>query len=161
MTFDRGKIDEVAEHLSGLSALCDTGFALAAHIRFAAPSLLYRNYPPDWIATYSQKGFMLSDPVVHYGLANTGTVIWADLAQNDPAGVLSAALAHGLTNGWTYSTGPANSRTICGFTRSGAAFSAGQMDLGRASVDRIHALTDGIEHFPKDMLDALRALMPG
>lgn len=154
------KADQIADLLSRLSALCDTGFALAVHIRFTRPSLLYRTYAPDWIELYSERGYMLSDPVVHFGLANTGTVIWANLMGNDPAGVISAAVAHGLTNGWTYSTGPANSRTICGLTKSGAGFTAAQMDQGRALVDEIHALTEGIEHFPAAELDALRAIGP-
>lgn len=160
MSKPSGKARQIAEPLSQLSALCNTGFALAVHIRFTRPSLLYRTYGPDWIERYSERGYMLSDPVVHYGLAHTGTVIWADLAGNDPAGVIADAVAHGLTNGWNYATGPTNSRTLCGFTKSGAAFSAAQMDQGRALVDQIHALTDGIEHFSAAELDALRALEP-
>lgn len=154
------KAGQISELLSQLNALCDTGFALAVHIRFTRPSLLYRTYGPDWIARYSERGYMLSDPVVHHGLAHVGTVIWADLADNDPAGVIADAVAHGLTNGWNYSTGPANSRSLCGFTKSGAAFSAADMDRGRALVDEIHALTEGIEHFTQAELDALRAISP-
>ncbi len=151
---------QVAAPLSRLSALCDTGFALAVHIRFTRPSLLYRTYASDWIARYSEKGYMLSDPVVRHGLTNTGTVVWADLMADDPAGVIADAVAHGLHNGWNYATGPANSRTLCGFTKSGVAFSQDQMDQARALVDQIHALTDGIEHFGDAEMDALRALDP-
>lgn len=151
---------QIAGQLAQLVALCDTGFALAVHIRFTSPALLYRTYAPDWIAYYSERGFVMHDPVVRRGLMQTGTVLWDDLADEDPAGVISAAAAHGLINGWNYAVGPATSRTLCGFTRSGAAFSAAQMDQGRAIVDRIHALTEGIEHFPAADIAALRALVP-
>lgn len=160
MSKPTGIAQQVARPLSQLSALCDTGFALAVHIRFTRPSLLYRTYAADWIAHYSEKGYMLSDPVVRHGLANTGTVIWADLMADDPAGVIADAVAHGLNNGWNYATGPANSRTLCGLTKSGAAFTVDQMDLARVLVDQIHTLTDGIEHFAAAELDALRALDP-
>ena len=151
---------EIAAHLSQLVALCDTGFALAVHIRFTSPTLLYRTYAPAWIEYYSERGFMMQDPVVRRGLMQAGTVLWDDLADEDPAGVISAAAAHGLINGWNYAVGPATSRTLCGFTRSGPAFTAAQMDQGRTIVDSIHALTEGIEHFPPAHLVALRALVP-
>lgn len=151
---------QIAAHLSQLVVLCDTGFALAVHIRFTSPALLYRTYSPDWIEYYSERGFVMQDPVVRRGLMQAGTVLWADLADEDPAGVISAAAAHGLVNGWNYAVGPATSRTLCGFTRSGAAFTAAQMDQGRAIVDSIHALTEGIEHFSPAELAALRALVP-
>lgn len=47
-----------------LSAICDTGFAIAAHIRYTRPSLLYQTYARKWSEHYSEKGYMLCDPVV-------------------------------------------------------------------------------------------------
>jgi LuxR family transcriptional regulator len=152
------KEEAVGKLLLQLSAFCDTGFALAVHIRYTRPSLLYRTYSQDWIEHYSERGFMLSDPVVHWGLTNTGTVEWADLADMDPDGVMKAAVAHGLTNGWTFSFGPATSRTIGGLTKSGAAFTEADRSKIIRIIEEIHALTDGIEAFPANTQDALRQL---
>lgn len=152
------KEEAVGKLLLQLSALCDTGYALAVHIRYTRPSLLYRSYPPAWSETYSEMGYMLRDPVVHWGLANTGTVEWADLSDQDPDGVLADAVAHGLTNGWTFSFGPATSRTIAGLTKSGPAFSEAERGRIIRIVEDIHALTDGIEAFPANTQDALRSL---
>lgn len=153
-----GKEEAVGKLLLQLSAICDTGFALAIHIRYTRPSLLYRTYAQEWIEHYSERGYMLSDPVVHWGLTNIGTVEWADMAEQDTAGVLVDAVAHGLTNGWTFSFGPATSRTIAGLTKSGASFT----DADRARiiriVEEIHALTEGIEAFPANTQNALREL---
>lgn len=43
---------EIAATLDELSAICDTGFALALHIRFTRPNILYRTYPQKWLDHY-------------------------------------------------------------------------------------------------------------
>lgn len=158
MASDSGLVETIATSLHRLGALCDTGFALAIHIRLTAPSLLYQTYSQDWADHYSTKGYMLSDPVVHWGLTHTGRVEWASLTDVDPEGVIPSAVSFGLTHGWTYSTGPASSRTIAGLTRSGRAHDAAEIAEIQKIVDDIHATTQGIEQFPHDILDKLRRL---
>ncbi len=152
------KVNEVATQLKLLSGFCDTGFAVASHIRYTRPSLLYQTYSNEWIEHYSEKGYMLCDPVVHWGLTHTGWVNWDTLVSKDPEGVLAAARAHGLFNGWTYSVGPRTSRTITGHTRSGPPFSEAEFAQIEVIVNKIHDLTDGFEHFPTGIQDGLRAL---
>lgn len=150
---------DLSRLLKRLAKHCDTGFALAIHIRYTRPSLLYRTYDQDWIDHYSEKGFHLADPVVHWGLTNTGWVQWSELMKQDPEGVLTAALEHGLHNGWTYSTGPAASRTISGITRSGADFTATERTALGKLFDEVHELTEGIESYSAAELDELRGLI--
>ena len=139
-------------HLQTLDVLCDTGFALAIHIRYTRPTLLYRTYAQDWSDHYTEQGFMLRDPVVHCGLANTGMVDWNDLA--DPEGVLASARAHGLFNGLTYSTGSTTSRTISGITRSTGTFSEQERAQVAEICDDVHRLTSAFETLPRaDQLD--------
>lgn len=152
------KITAVTERLTQLRALCDSGFALAIHIRYTRPTILYRTYDQAWIDHYSERGFMLSDPVVHWGLTNVGSVNWADLTDQDPQGVITDALAHGLHNGWTYAMGPQTSRTIAGVTKSGADFTAAQRAEISMIVDDLHALTEGFETFIPETQAALLAL---
>jgi LuxR family transcriptional regulator len=153
-----GKEAAIAGHLHKLRSLCDRGFALAIHIRYTRPTLLYQTYDQAWSDRYSEKGYMLSDPVVGWGLGNTGWVEWASLAPQDPVGVIADAVAHGLTNGWTYSTGPSSSRTIAGLPRSGAPFSAADRAEMAQIVDSIHELTEGFETFTPDLQNRLRGL---
>lgn len=155
---DIAKIEAVSERLIRLGALCDSGFALAIHIRYTRPTILYRTYDQAWIEHYSERGFMLSDPVVHWGLTHVGGISWSDLTEQDPQGVLRDALAHGLHNGWTYATGPATSRTIAGLTKTGADFTADERAEISAIVDEIHNLTEGLEGFSTADQEALRAL---
>ena len=158
MANDRGKAEAVASHLSRLAALCDTGYALAIHIRLTAPTLLYQTYSQAWAEHYSLKGYMLSDPVVHWGLTNTGRVVWDTLTGADPEGVIPAAVSFGLTHGWTYAVGPAGSRTIAGLTRSGRAHTAEEQAEIERIVDDLHAITEGFDDLPKDVQDKLRHL---
>ncbi len=149
----------MAQILSKLGTYCDRGFALAIHIRYTRPTLLYQTYERDWSDHYSEKGYMLSDPVVGWGLGNSGWIEWSSLTEHDPQGVIADAVAHGLMNGWTYSTGPAASRTIAGLPRSGAAFSPQERAAMAALVDEAHEIAEGFEAFPIDLKDRLRHLM--
>lgn len=158
MANDLGKAGEVASYLSQLGQLCDTGFALAIHIRLTAPSLMYQTYKPEWAEHYSTKDYMLSDPVVHWGLTHTGRVIWSSLLDNDPEGVIPAAVSFGLTHGWTYALGPANSRTIAGLTRSGRPHNAEEIARIEAIVDGLHEATEGFDDFSPAVKDQLRRL---
>jgi LuxR family transcriptional regulator len=148
----------IAGHLTRLGALCDTGFALAIHIRMTAPTLLYQTYAQAWAEHYSIKGYMLSDPVVRWGLTHTGRVEWQSLTGEDPEGVIPAAVSFGLKHGWTYATGPASSRTIAGLTRSDRAHSTQEGTEIEAIVDDLHRVTDGFDDFSKALKDRLRRL---
>lgn len=152
------KIETVAGALNALGSLCDRGFALAVHIRLIRPTLLYQTYAQPWVEHYSMKGYMLTDPTVRWGLENTGSIRWPDLAAQDTAGVFADALKFGLTNGCTFATGPAASRTIASATKSGADFTDGERTRIAALVDAIHQATDGFEKLPAVVQQALKDL---
>lgn len=151
------KSAKIAQGLGRLNAVSDRGFALAIHIRYTRPTLLYQTYDQAWADHYSEKGLMLSDPVVHWGLTNSGWVEWSSLTDRDPEGVIAAAVAHGLTHGWTYSVGSASSRTIAGLPRSTAYATADRVYLS-GIIDEIHALTEDFDKFPLAEQDTLRGL---
>ena len=148
----------VAALLGELVSNCDSGFALAAHIRYTRPTLLYQTYAQTWGDHYSENGYMMVDPTVHWGLANVGSVDWQDLVTQDMAGVIQAAHNHGLNNGWTYATGPATSRSLGSLTNS-VPFTAEARLRCCAIIDEIHALTDGFDQFPVDLQTRLRNLL--
>ena len=154
----QGKEVAVGALLAKLNAVCDRGFALAVHIRYTRPTLLYQTYAPDWSDHYSEKGYMLTDPTVHWGLANVGSMDWDMLIDQDPEGVIKAARSYGLTNGWTYAVGPATSRSLASMART-TPFTQEQRADVRAAIDEIHELTDGFENFPPKQQIALRALI--
>jgi LuxR family transcriptional regulator len=140
MVDPRGKDPLVAQLLGELGDLCNRGYALAAHIRYTRPTQLFQTYDQAWVDHYSEKGFMLSDPTVHWGLTHVGAVAWADLVAQDSEGIIAAAERHGLLNGWTYAVGEATSRTIASMTRD-TPFDAAQKTRCRTIIDEIHART--------------------
>jgi LuxR family transcriptional regulator, quorum-sensing system regulator SdiA len=154
-------VAQMSELLERLAAFSDSGFALAIRIRYTSPTLLYRTYPQGWIDHYTENGFMLSDPVVHWGLRQTGMVDWASLINDDPNGVLQSAIAHHLLNGVTYSTGLETCRTISGHTRSSGPFTPAEREEIASLVDAAHALTEGFETLSKAEQEALRTLSQG
>ena len=153
------KVKQVSSLLSQLARKCDSGFAIAVHIRYTRPSLLYQTYAQDWNDHYSEQGYMLTDPVVHWGLTQTGWVAWDDLLDKDTAGVLADAKKFGLNHGWTYAVGDAHSRTISGHTRSDTTFSDQDRAEIIAIIDEIHTLTEGFDQLPLSEQDALRHLL--
>jgi LuxR family transcriptional regulator, quorum-sensing system regulator SdiA len=150
-------VKQVAACLERLSAFCDTGYLLAVHIRYTRPALMFKTYPKDWLDHYSERGFMMVDPVVGWAMTQEGTAIWDDLAANDPAGVVAAARDFGLSHGVSFAVGPNTSRTIGSVTRS-TAFSAADLDAMRAIITEIHDLTEGFDAMPAKTQDALRAM---
>ena len=141
-----------------LSAFCDRGFALAVHIHYTRPTLLYQTYAQSWGDHYSENGYMLVDPTVHWGLANVGSIEWEHLMAQDPSGVIAAARKHGLSNGWTYAVGPATSRSLGSLTCS-TPFTPESHARCCAIIDEINRQTEGFDSFPPDLQDRLRNLL--
>lgn len=160
MVTTSSKSDTLARLLGRLADLCDSGFALAIHIRLTRPSLLFQTYDSAWSDHYSVNGYMLSDPVVHFGLTRNGRVAWDALTDQDSAGVLKAARDFGLYNGWTYATGQASSKTIAGMTRSDRGHDAAEIAEIEAIVEEIHALTEDFADWPAAEQERVRRLIP-
>ena len=154
----RGKDAAIAELLDKLKTICDRGFALAVHIRYTRPTLLYQTYAQEWADHYSEMGYMLLDPTVHWGLANVGSMDWDMLTAHDPEGIIQAARDHGLSNGWTYAVGPPTSRSLASMTRA-TPFTEAQRNQVRAIIDEIHDITEGFDHFPPDLQHKLRTMI--
>lgn len=126
-----------------LADLCDTGYAFALHIRFTRPAILLRTYDDAWLEEYSRQGMMIRDPVVIWGMQNSGYVYWDDLP--DPEGILTKAKSFGIHNGVTCSVGPASSRTISGFSRSSGPFSTQEAGYFLNLTQKLHDLTADVE----------------
>lgn len=152
------QIEEIRQNLARLSRICDTGFALALHIRFTRPTILYQTYPPEWIRFYRENGFMLSDPVIRWGLRETGFIRWSDIQDEDHAGVMDHAASYGLKYGVAFTLGQPSSRSITGLTKSVDDFSGAEVDEMIATVTRIHELTETVADLPPEELEAIRAL---
>ena len=122
---------------------------MALHVNFTTPTFLFQTYPKDWIDLYSQRGYLMADPTVHWAFSNTGRIRWSALVDTDPSGVLAESAAHGMRHGFTLATDRGGSQSLGSFTR-------GDRDFTDAEIDAIEVIFLAMHGFTVD----LRTLEP-
>lgn len=147
--------------LAKLSALAPAGYALGLHIRFASAQIMVNTYDPRWIEIYTNRGYMLCDPLVSWGGGTEGVVRWSALNHPDPHNVLGQAADYGLKFGAAVSHGPTSSRSIGGFGRSDREFTDAEMDALADLVRVLHRETEPPEPLSSAQAEALRLIAKG
>jgi LuxR family transcriptional regulator len=132
---------EIREILRELQAKSPTGFAVALHISFTTPRFLFQTYSRTWSKVYSEKGLVMHDPTVRWGLEHEGAIDWDDLADRDPADVIGQARAHGMAHGLTVSLVEDGSRSVGSFSRGDRGFAAGEQAELDGLFRRLHRAT--------------------
>ncbi len=152
------RIGEVREILADMQRLCPAGFAVALHVRFTTPRFLFQTYARDWMQHYSERGMVLDDPTVKWGLQNEGRIDWSDLEEQDAKGVLAQARTHGLCFGFTASVVRHESRSVGSFARGDRAFTEAETEELLGMFQRLHTETAvGTEH-EASLSDVLKSL---
>ncbi len=134
------------------------GFAIGLHLTFASPRYLLQAYPAAWQDIYSRNGYLMRDPTVHWGLANSGWIGWSDLRQHDPDGILDQAAEYGLHHGLTVSVLERGSRSIASFAREDREFTSGEAASICAHVTELHDISFSIHALPAPLHNLLRRL---
>lgn len=147
--------------LSRLNRLAPSGYALGLHIRFASAHLMFQTYNRDWIEIYTQKGYMMCDPIVSWGFSGEGTARWSALGFPDPHDVLGQARVFGLNYGVAISHGPTSSRSIGGFARSDREFTDAEIDQIHETVRLLHKESTPPEDLTAAQRHALRLIANG
>ncbi len=147
--------------LARLGAVAPAGYALGLHIRFASALFLFRTYPPEWIETYTQKGYMLCDPMVSWGFSEEGTRRWSEITIPDPHDIWGQAAVHGLVYGVAISHGSLSSRSIGGFSRSDREFTDTEIDEITNVVHLLHVETTPPDSLTAAQIEALRLIANG
>jgi LuxR family transcriptional regulator, quorum-sensing system regulator SdiA len=147
--------------LTRLSELAPKGYALGLHIRFASAHIMIQTYDPRWIEVYTEKGYMLCDPLVSWGFGNEGVVRWSAIDHPDPHNVFGQAASFGLTYGVAVSEGPVSSRTIGGFARSDREFTDAEMAAIQDIVRKLHVDSTPPESLTAAQRMALRLIAKG
>lgn len=133
-----------------------TGYAAALHINFTTPDFLFQTYPADWLAIYSQKGFVMQDPTVLWGFENLGTVRWSDLTENDLAGVMKEATKFGMKYGLTVAVEQGGSRSIASLSRRDREFTDDELARATGMISNLHDLTAQARTLTSETREILR-----
>lgn len=139
-----------------LSTVAPMGYGIGLHIRFAQP-MYYRNtFPQAWQDTYNSNSYQLRDPLIFWGIANSGRTRWSEISLPDPFGILDKAKAHGLTYGATTSCGKVTSRTLVGVARDDREFTDAEIDVVAEITDALHETAMPADDLTPSMIEALR-----
>lgn len=147
--------------LHRLSLIAPAGYFVGLHIRFTAPLFTFQTYDQRWLDHYTEKGYVLRDPMVAWGFSKTGTIRWSDPELPDPFGLFAEAASFGLKFGCTISHGPINSRTIASFARDDREFEDREVAALQEIVLRMHDITEPPEELTKAQVEALRCIAGG
>lgn len=132
---------QVAEAIERLNAVAISGFALALHLRFAAPSFVLQSYPQEWSEIYARSGMVMRDPTVRWGMLHTGWCRWSDMRGTETNDVMVQAATHGIRFGATYATKSNKSRSIAFLSRSDREFTENERSIIEREFKDLHNFT--------------------
>lgn len=132
---------QVKAQLDRLAVRGDLRYAIGLIIRFNKPTLLFETYPQAWLDYYARHGLLFVDPILKWGMENTGTCDWADLKPLDDSGVMERAASFGLVHGIIVSVGTQTARSIGFFARADRPITADETTVAQDVMDRLHELS--------------------
>lgn len=147
--------------LARLRRLAPQGYALGLHIRFASATMMIQTYDQAWIERYTERGYMLCDPMVSWGFATTGVSRWSEMNFPDPHDVFGQAAAFGLRYGVAVAHGEISSRSIGGFARADREFNDEEISQIHETVKLLHTASTPPESLTNAQRHALRLVASG
>jgi LuxR family transcriptional regulator, quorum-sensing system regulator SdiA len=147
-----------------IGALAPVGHYLALRVGFAFPMEEVNALPPSWVEHYTRQRFMLSDPVIRWIYANSGTVRWSEIAIDDPRRIMAQAKEFGLVYGAAVSVFDNNAeglRSFGTFVRADREFDDQELKQLQAHVARLHSDKAPPTNLTEAELEALRMVKNG
>ncbi|QYK42910.1 MAG: autoinducer binding domain-containing protein [Paracoccaceae bacterium] len=151
----------IETELARIGEIATAGYFLALRNRGTSPLLTYRTYPQAWIDLYTEKGYVLRDPITTWALTVGGTIRWSSPMLPDPFRIFQQAARHGLIYGASIAHGPLKSLTICSFSRSDREFTDDEIEAVRKIVFELHERTKLPESLEEDQRAILRIFGEG
>lgn len=103
---------------SRLRKIVPAGYMLALNIRHLTPEFLQSSYSPDWITIYTERRYVMFDPIVTWARFSVGTTRWSEIPSGFSRGAGLHILDHARQFGMNYggvvsSRGPSGSHYLC------------------------------------------------
>jgi LuxR family transcriptional regulator len=153
--------EDIEAEVAKLSPLAPAGYFLAVRLKGASPLMTFSTFPEAWTDEYMEKGYMMRDPVTTWALTLGGAIRWSSHFLPDPFGVFKAAARHGLRFGASVATGPVSSLTLGSFARADRDLTDDEIATAKATVGRIHAMTEPPRAVAEWDAEVLRAAEAG
>lgn len=153
-----------SDDMADLFLLANAGFYVALRVGFAYPIEERNALPTGWVARYSQRGFMVQDPVIRWVYDNTGATRWSSIDLEDKAGVLEDAKRFGLNFGVavSYCEGEAaGQRSYGSFARSDREFEDAEIEILSNALVKLHDDRRPPTNLTRAELEALRMVKDG
>ncbi len=147
-----------------LNELCPTGFFLAIRMGFFFPVFERKTLPEKWIDRYTSRGYMVSDPVMHWMYGNAGATRWSAIKLDDPRGIFDQARLFGLNYGVAVCAtdeGDASQRSFGSFARTDREFTDDEMARLQSIVTELHAEMVPPKNLTNAELEALSMVKNG
>jgi len=141
-----------------LTTLAPSGFYLAMRIGFAFPVAETNTLPKEWVTHYTNRGYMMQDPVLRWVYDNTGVTRWSQITIPDPRMILRDAKAFGLSYGLAISCMDADGtgqRSYGSFTRQDREFSDDEARILHQAVYELHESYSPPKNLTKAELEVL------
>ncbi len=151
----------VASDFRPFAQLAPAGFAVLVRIRNGRPMHIENRYDAEWQSHYAKQSYYLRDPLIAWGLGNTGYISWDDPQIVDPAGVVEDAKAHGLNYGVTIATGCDEVRSFAGLARRDRPFAPAECRDAVKALERLHNDSTATLKLTEAQLEALRLVAAG
>lgn len=87
---------------SRLRKIVPAGYMLALNIRHLTPEFLQSSYPPDWITIYTERRYVMFDPIVTWARFSVGTTRWSEIPSGFSRGAGLHILDHARQFGMNY-----------------------------------------------------------
>ena len=152
---DIGKIKMLLESVEKLAV---SGSAIAFHIKLTSPDLMFQTYPKAWTDIYSEKGYVLVDPIVRWGFSETGAIRWSELSDEDDQNILGQSAAYGMAYGVAIGVEADNSRSMAGFSRPDREYTDAEISQLTQCTQNLHDLTASSEGIDPKLREELQQI---
>ncbi len=101
-----------------LGRIVPVGHMLALNIRHLTPEFFQSTYPPDWVNIYTERRYVMFDPIVAWARFSVGSTRWSEIPAGFSRGpglhILEHASQFGLNYGGVVSSrGPSGGHCLC------------------------------------------------
>ncbi|SLN59256.1 autoinducer binding domain-containing protein [Pseudooctadecabacter jejudonensis] len=134
-------LEKITDLIETAEDMAPAGFAIAFHIRMTSSEFQFQTYPKAWMDLYNSKGFIMSDPTVGWAFANTGSIRWSALSDQDALKIYEQSADFGIKYGTAIGVEAGGSRSIAGFARPDREYTDAEMQTLTDHVQDLHSLT--------------------